>query len=155
MVKALIGALLVAASILSLAAWTSFVSLPSRRQDRAILPTAQIDKSTQSLFRRACQNCHSENTRVPWYGRLPIGSWLVKRDIEDARRRLNLSSWNLYGGPKREELLTRIGSVVRNKQMPLPRYIWLHHEAALTLQERQQIYGWTRAERKRLRAISF
>jgi glycine/D-amino acid oxidase-like deaminating enzyme len=105
-----------------------------------------------ALFQRACQNCHSENTQWPWYSRIPPVSWVIGRDVDDARRHVNFSNWDSYWPEQQEEFLTRIGSAARTGQMPLPRYTLLHREAVLASQERQQIYAWSRAEKKRLRA---
>ena len=116
-----------------------------------LFPGARIDNPTLHLFQRACQNCHSENTRWPWYSRVPPATWMIARDINNARRRVNFSRWDSYPPDEQEKLLTRIGAAVRTAQMPLPRYMFLHREAVLTGPERQQIYDWTRAERKRLR----
>lgn len=112
---------------------------------------AHIDEPTLALFQRGCQNCHSTNTQWPWYSRIPPASWLIEKDVNDARRHVNFSNWDSYGPNEREELLTKIGSAVRTGRMPLPRYTLLHHEAILTLLERQRIYEWSRAEKKRLR----
>jgi hypothetical protein len=113
---------------------------------------AEIEPATLALFQRACQNCHSENTEWPWYSKIPPASWMIRKDVGDARRHVNFSNWDSYNSGKQEDFLTRIGSVVRTGQMPLPRYTLLHKEARLTSQERQVIYEWTRAEKKRLRS---
>ena len=112
---------------------------------------AQIDGPTLALFQRACQNCHSENTQWPWYSRIPPASWMIEKDVDDARRHVNFSNWESYYPQEQEEFLTQIGSVARNGQMPLPRYTLLHREAVLASHERRQIYEWSRAEKKRLR----
>jgi predicted Fe-S protein YdhL (DUF1289 family) len=69
-----------------------------------------------------------------------------------ARRRANFSTWDSYRPEEQEDLLTRIGVTTRTSRMPLPRYTLLHREAVLTSQERQQIYEWSRAEKKRLKS---
>jgi hypothetical protein len=112
---------------------------------------AQIDERTLTLFQRACQNCHSENTQWPWYSRIPPVSWMIKKDVDDARSRANFSKWDSYRPDEQEDLLTRIGAAARTGQMPLPRYALLHREAVLTSQEHQQLYEWSRAEKKRLK----
>jgi hypothetical protein len=113
---------------------------------------AQIDTPTLALFQRACQNCHSQNTQWPWYSRIPPASWMIRKDVYEARRHVDFSNWNSYFPEQREDLLTRIGLAARTGRMPLPRYTLLHREAVLATQERQQIYEWSRAEKKRLRA---
>ena len=124
---------------------------PPPARAKPLFQGARIDGPTLALFQRACQNCHSENTRWPWYSRIPPASWVIGKDVDDARRHVNFSNWDSYRPEEQEELLTRIGSVVRTGQMPLPRYTLLHREAVLALQERQQIYEWSRAEKKLLR----
>jgi Haem-binding domain len=116
-----------------------------------ILSGAEIDPETRGLIERACQNCHSLNTELPFYGRIAPMSWLMARDVYQARRHMNLSQWQDYSAGDRIILLSEVGSAVKNHEMPVQRYVLLHSEARLSDQEREQIYQWTRAERKRLK----
>lgn len=119
--------------------------------DHAILREAQIDGPTLAILQRACQNCHSQLTEWPWYSHVAPMSWLLARDVQQARSHMNLSRWQDYSPDDRLQLLSAIGSAVRNGKMPVQRYVLLHPEARLTDTERQQIYRWTRNERNRLR----
>lgn len=119
--------------------------------DQAILREAQIDPETLTLVQRACQNCHSQNTEWPWYSHVAPVSWLLARDVQQARSHMNLSQWQDYSTDDRLRLLSAIGSAVRNRAMPPQRYLLLHPEARLNVGEQQQIYRWTRNERSRLR----
>jgi len=121
---------------------------PGRSQ--AILQDAQIDPETLAIVQRACQNCHSQKTVWPWYSHVAPVSWLLARDVQQARLHMNLSRWQDYSSDDRLRLLSEMGSAVRNGEMPVKRYLLLHPEARLTESERQQIYRWTRAERSRL-----
>jgi hypothetical protein len=76
---------------------------------------------------------------------------MIKKDVDDARRQVNFSKWNLYRADEQADLLTRIGVAARTGQMPLPRYTLLHREAVLASQERQEIYEWSKAEKRRLK----
>ena len=118
----------------------------------AILSGADIDPETLGLIQRACQNCHSFNTELPLYGRIAPMSWLMARDVQQARLHMNLSQWREYPAKDRVMLLSEVGSAVRNHVMPVQRYVLLHSEARLSDPERDRIYRWTRAERKRLRS---
>ena len=120
------------------------------RSSQTILSGAQIDPETLAILQRACQNCHSQKTEWPWYSHVAPISWLLSRDVQQARAHMNLSQWQGYSAEDRLRLLSEIGSAVRNGKMPLQRYLFLHPEARLTDAERQQIYRWTRAERSRL-----
>jgi hypothetical protein len=129
-----------------------FRNINPRSIKTPILSGAAIDPKTRGLFERACQNCHSFNTELPLYGRIPPISWLMARDIQEARSHLNLSRWQEYSAEDRLTLLSAIGSAVRNHDMPVQRYLFVHPEARLSDHEREQIYRWTRAERKRLKS---
>ena len=122
--------------------------------NQAILREAQIDPETLVIIQRACQNCHSQQTVWPWYSHLAPISWLLARDVQQARLHMNLSRWQDYSTDDQLRLLSAIGSAVRNREMPVQRYLLLHPEARLTDAERQQIYRWTRTERNRLRRRS-
>ena len=125
---------------------------PPPAHGKPLFQGAQIDESTLALFQRACQNCHSENTQWPWYSRIPPASWMIGKDVDNARRHVNFSNWDSYRPDEQQDFLTRIGIAARTGRMPLPRYTLLHREAVLASQERLQIYEWSRAEKKRLRA---
>jgi hypothetical protein len=123
------------------------------RSNQTVLRDAKIDPETLAIVQRACQNCHSEQTRWPWYSHVAPVSWLIARDVKEARAHMNLSRWPDYSAAERMLLLSAIGSAVRNHAMPVQRYLLLHPEARLTDNERQQLYRWTRTERTRLRTL--
>jgi cytochrome c len=128
-----------------------FGKVNSHAMKAPILSGAEIDPETLGLIQRACQNCHSLNTELPLYGRIAPMSWLMERDVHQARGQMNLSQWQEYSAEDRVMLLSEVGSAVKNHEMPVQRYLLLHSEARLSDQEREQIYQWTRAERKRLK----
>jgi Haem-binding domain len=121
---------------------------------QTILHGARIDPETLTIIQRACQNCHSDKTEWPWYSHVAPVSWVLARDVQQARLHMNLSRWQDYSTDDQLRLLSAIGSAVRNREMPVQRYVLLHPEAWLTDAERQQIYRWTRTERDRLRVRS-
>jgi hypothetical protein len=119
-------------------------------RNQAIFREAQIDSDTLAIVRRACQNCHSQNTKWPWYSHVAPVSWMLARDVQQARMHMNLSQWQNYSTDDQLRLLSAIGSVVRNRAMRPQRYLLLHSEARLSDVERKQIYRWSRNERRRI-----
>jgi hypothetical protein len=109
------------------------------------------DAAVLPLLERACLNCHSQQTSWPLYSYLPPLSWAIEKDVAEARRHLDFSMWIQYPADEKRDLLARIGTEVRNRQMPLPRYLLLHPEARLSEEERTLIYEWTKARRRALR----
>jgi Haem-binding domain len=104
------------------------------------------------IVNRACQNCHSERTEWPWYSYVAPMSWLIEKDVSSARTHMNLSHWQDYSVDQRIDLLTRLAVEVRNRKMPLPKYLKIHAEATLTDDDVQQLYSWAHNERRRLKA---
>jgi hypothetical protein len=127
-----------------------FVPTVNSGTNEAIFGGAQIDPDTLGIVQRACQNCHSQNTEWPWYSHVAPVSWLLARDVQQARSHMNLSRWQHYSTDERLQLLSAMGSAARSREMPPRRYLLVHPEARLSEREQQQIYRWTRSERRRI-----
>jgi hypothetical protein len=89
---------------------------------------------TRELVARACFDCHSNQTRYPWYSYVAPMSWLVNHDIHEARLKMNFSEWDL---PQREALAAV--EQIEKGNMPLPIYLPLHPEAWLSDEEKQAL----------------
>ena len=50
---------------------------------------------TRDLFMRYCADCHSSQTRWPWYSHVAPISWLVQHDVNEGREHFNVSVWGL------------------------------------------------------------
>jgi hypothetical protein len=113
---------------------------------------APVPPHVQQLMRRACLDCHSHETRWPWYAQIAPMSWMVGADIDKARQRLNFSEWSSrYGKPGiAASMLAAACADVQSGKMPLARYRMLHPEARLTPAERAQFCEWSMGEAARL-----
>jgi cytochrome c len=103
------------------------------------------------LLQQACGNCHSERTVWPKYSYIPGISWMIERDVAQARAHMNLSHWDEYLSGEKRDLLAKIAAEVRSGEMPPVRYKALHPEARLSAEEIQSIYRWTVEQRVALR----
>ena len=115
-----------------------------------ILVGSTVDPHVSSILERSCRNCHSLNTEWPVYSRIFPFSWMIEHDVQAARTQMNLSRWQIYEDSEKSLMLSEIGSVVRNRIMPPRRYTMIHPEAKLTEAEVNEIYQWTRADRRLL-----
>jgi hypothetical protein len=121
---------------------------------RPLLSGADVDPAVVRILENSCQNCHSERTEWPWYSYVAPMSWLIEKDVHEARSHLNLSRWGEYDAQKQHDLLAELAAVVRNRRMPLPRYTLLHPGTKPTPDEFERIYQWTRVERRRLTSLA-
>lgn len=89
---------------------------------------------TRELFFRSCFDCHSNQTRWPWYARVAPVSWLVIKDVEQGRAHLNVSEWN-----RRQKDAHEAADEVRMDEMPLPIYLSAHPAARLSAAEKSEL----------------
>jgi len=90
---------------------------------------------TQALFAQACGACHSNLTRWPWYSNVAPVSWLVQHDVDDGRRRFDVSDWRQQPQPSAE----RVADAVRSGRMPPLQYKLIHAESRLSAAQRAQL----------------
>jgi hypothetical protein len=89
---------------------------------------------TRELAVRTCFNCHSNQTRWPWYANVAPLSWVVQFDVEAARSVVNFSEWN-----RTYNLAPYSGQSIMTGNMPPLKYSMAHHEANLTEQETREL----------------
>lgn len=83
-------------------------------------------------MRRACYDCHSNQTVWPWYSNIAPVSWLVERDVNSGRRHLNFSEWEQPGRHAKD-----VAEQIKEGEMPPWFYRPMHPEARLTDEEKQ------------------
>jgi hypothetical protein len=83
---------------------------------------------------RACFDCHSNETRWPWYSQVAPPSWFVQRDVEVGRRVLDFSEWDRTYEEAGESART-----VLEGEMPPATYLLLHPSARLSPEEKQSL----------------
>ena len=102
----------------------------------------------KDLIRRACYDCHSNETAWPWYSRVAPASWLAYRHVIQARERLNFSDWTDYTYDPGTEArkLAEMAKLIRSGAMPPWYYRLMHPRACLTGADREVVMGWIEHE---------
>ena len=95
-----------------------------------------------SVLRRACYDCHSNETQWPWYSHIAPVSWLLAHDVEEGRQKLNFSAWRRFGPERQARKRAQSIREVRKGKMPPWSYRALHPEARLTRTERNALMAW-------------
>jgi len=90
-------------------------------------------RQTRELARRACFDCHSNETVAPWYSQLAPVRWLIAHHVSEARENLNFSD------PASEYDLASMVKEIRHGEMPTWDYKLLHPAARLTDAERDSL----------------
>src|SRR5215467_5827336 len=110
-----------------------------------LLAGAQVPPEVRSTIERACRDCHSDATRYPWYSYVVPVSWLIDRDVQRGRERLNFSKWGEYSLIRKERYLSEIANQVQDGGMPLAIYTFVHREARLSEADIAAVFEWTQA----------
>ena len=100
---------------------------------------------TQQLAARACMDCHSNETKWPWYAYVAPVSWLVVHDTNEGRGELNFSEWDKVAANRKERLAKKVLEEIEKGGMPDPKYYPTHPEARLSDTEKQQLMDGLKA----------
>jgi hypothetical protein len=99
-----------------------------------------------SLIRTSCYDCHSNETRYPWYSKVAPFSWTVHSHVSKGREHLNFSEWGTYPPGKRGDKLDGCKELVKGGYMPLKSYKRLHPEARLNEDQTKILVKWLTVE---------
>ena len=111
---------------------------PSKDFIKISKPSAQVAE----LLTTVCYDCHSHETKYPWYTSVAPINWWVKHHIDEGREHLNFSLWRDYNLKKRDHKLEECYEEVDEGKMPLKSYTWAHSEARLTDNQRALLATW-------------
>jgi hypothetical protein len=95
------------------------------------------------VLRASCYDCHSNETRWPWYSRVAPASWLVAHDVEEARSHFNFSLWGTYEPKRQERVAAKMWEEVEAGEMPPAEYLLAHRDARLSEGDRAVLEAWT------------
>jgi hypothetical protein len=98
--------------------------------------------NVRAVLRRACYDCHSNETVWPWYGEVAPFSWLLAHDVHEGRKELNLSRWNQYSTKQQVKKLKESWEEVAEGEMPPWFYLPVHRDAVLSAQDRVLLRMW-------------
>ena len=110
---------------------------------------------TEELARRSCFDCHSNETRWPWYVKVAPVSWFVATDVKRARKAVNFSEWSVQAGRTANTAMGTLAAAcagVTAGHMPPALYRLMHPEARLSEEEAICFCTWTIEESRWLRA---
>ena len=102
----------------------------------------------KAVFERSCKNCHSNETSWPWYSYVAPISWVVVRDVHQARKAMNLSEWGSYPINIKTNKLKEICEQLTNGDMPDRKYTLIHRRARPTAKERGAVCQWSEDSRE-------
>ena len=120
---------------------------PLDRDNPVADPSSEIELQgeVRMIVQTACYDCHSNNTRWPWYSYVAPVSWLVTYDVHEGRDELNFSMWNTYSKKRINRKFQEIVEEIEEEEMPLPIYLLMHSEADIDESQRAILINWARS----------
>jgi hypothetical protein len=105
-----------------------------------------------ATFAKACDDCHTNNTRYPWYAQIQPVAWWLDSHITDGKRHFNLSELGSRRKAIQFHKMEEVVEMVEEGAMPLDSYTWAHRDAKLTQIEKNGIITWAKSVMDQMRA---
>jgi len=87
------------------------------------------------ILRRACYDCHSNETNLRWYDKIAPVSWQVAAHIKKGRSLLNFSEWNKLAPADQKAKLWECINQINAGAMPIKDYEMVHTSAKVSEQD--------------------
>jgi len=117
---------------------------------KTLSSTGDLPANVATVFNRACRDCHSNNTTWPWYSQIAPVSWMLASHVNEGRRELNIDQWRDYTTKRQLRKLDAICKEVKEQDMPLSSYLWIHHDARLSGDDVRLLCTWAAGEKSKI-----
>jgi hypothetical protein len=98
----------------------------------------------KAILERACNDCHSNTTIYPWYAEVqPVGWWL-NNHVQEGKRHFNLNNFAVLKVAVQKKKMEEFIDQIRQDEMPLDSYTWIHRNAELSAADKETMYAWGR-----------
>lgn len=130
---------------------------PARNKSGRLLSTdiskvVSLPQDVQTILETACYDCHSNNTNYPWYTNIQPVGWMMARHIKEGKEELNFSEFGSYASRRQLSKLKAIANSIKDDDMPLDSYTFIHKNARLTNEDKALIIDWATITRDSLAA---
>ena len=116
--------------------------IPVEHSNPPIESEISTSPEVRSILHRACYDCHSNETKWPWYSKVAPVSWLIAADVHEGRKELNFSTWGKYNPEQRTKKLKESWEEIVENEMPPWSYLLMHKSAVLSAEERVILHKW-------------
>lgn len=120
---------------------------PARNQSGQVLETditkmILVPKNVQVILKSSCYDCHSNNTRYPWYSKIQPAGWWMASHIKKGKEELNLSEFGSYSNRRQQSKLKSIINSIEDGTMPISSYTFIHRNAILSDEDKRNLKNW-------------
>lgn len=101
-----------------------------------------VPDNVQQILSKACNDCHSNNTTYPWYSKIQPVDWWLQDHVNEGKEELNFSEFATYKPKRQHHKMKEVIEQVKEGEMPLNSYTWVHKEAVLSDEEKIILTTW-------------
>jgi hypothetical protein len=101
-----------------------------------------VPDNVKGILAKACNDCHSNNTRYPWYSKLQPVDWWITNHVNEGKKELNFDEFLTRSPRYQYNKIKKAGDEAKEHNMPLNSYLWIHKDAKLTADEIASIENW-------------
>ena len=112
-------------------------------KQRDMITQLNVPANVAGILKTSCYDCHSNNTRYPWYAQIQPFGWLLARHIRNGKEDLNFSEYAGYSKRRQLSKLKSVHNSIKDGSMPLQSYTLIHSDAKLSEQRKSLILTWT------------
>ena len=101
-----------------------------------------VPDSVQQVLAVACNDCHSNNTRYPWYNNIQPVAWWLNNHVNEGKNQLNFDEFKTFTPRRQYNKMKSLVKEINQDGMPLDSYTWIHKDAILNAAQKQLLVSW-------------
>ena len=122
--------------------------IPTKHNESNLVPASDfmvvynIPEQIETQLKVSCYDCHSNNTHYPWYNKIQPAAWIMEGHIEKGKEELNFSEFGDYSMRRQKSKLKSMISQIRDDEMPISSYTFIHRNAKLSEKDKFMLDKW-------------
>lgn len=117
-------------------------------QPNAISTKYPVPNEVAKILKVSCNDCHSNNTKYPWYNNIQPVAWWLNDHISEGKRKFNLDEFATYSLKRQDHKLEELVETQDDHWMPMESYTLIHKDAILTNKQSKILVDWANSTRK-------
>jgi Haem-binding domain len=148
-----IGFLIILGIFLIMQAFRPKKNIHKGVQPNSITKLVPVPQDVQKILEKACNDCHSNNTKYPWYAEImPVG-WMLSNHVNEGKKHINFDEYTTYKAKRAIHKLEEVVEQVEQNKMPMDNYTWMHKEAKLNAAEKKLLIAWATQSKDSLKIV--
>ena len=112
-------------------------------QSSDMVTNFNVPSNVADILKTSCYDCHSNNTRYPWYAQIQPAGWLLAKHIKDGKEELNFNEFTSYSQRRQFSKLKSVQNSIKDGSMPISSYTSIHSDAKLSADSKALLIDWT------------